>query len=347
MASRTTLRRTTVIYSSRFLKPSTSVIINNHNFYNRSTDSNVVSPFGVRHYAGAGLKELKNRIATVSSIVKVTASMKMIANAKLAKQQERLRYNRTFYGSSSAFMDTLYPQLDKNDEFYQDKKAQQETDEVNKEVIISIASDRGLCGGVNSNIGREVARLLKIKPNASLVIIGDKTVQQIQREWASRFALVVSGVSGNKPITFHECLGIAEKILDIEGDKYTLVYSHFVNLVTFRVENYVLPNPHKVTDDERRAQPFQHSDENILKSSHSYTFASILYNALTESQTAEIAARMTAMDNATTNGKDLIKRLSLQYNKSRQTAITTELVEIVSGASAQDSAKKESEQEVY
>eukprot|EP01089_Gocevia_fonbrunei_P015413 TRINITY_DN4505_c0_g7_i1.p1 TRINITY_DN4505_c0_g7~~TRINITY_DN4505_c0_g7_i1.p1 ORF type:complete len:338 (+),score=85.60 TRINITY_DN4505_c0_g7_i1:86-1099(+) len=334
MASRTVLRRSSLSYGSRFCRPTTSYIVNSNKY---SYDSSVSG----RNYAAAGLKDLKNRITTIQSIVKVTASMKMIANAKLAKQQERLKESRQWQQSSFAFLESLYPQLDKNDEFYQDQKVEQDSAIVDSELLVTFASDRGLCGGVNSNIGREIIRLLKIKAGPSLIVVGDKTMQQIQREWNKTFAMGVSGVSGNKPVTFHECLGIAEKIVALPGEKITFVFSHFANMVTYQITTYVLPNLAHVLEDERRAAPFQWSDENILKSAYAFHVAGVIFCSLTECQTCEIAARMTAMDNATTNGNDLIKNLSLQYNKQRQTAITTELVEIVSGASAQDEAKKQ------
>jgi len=113
-----------------------------------------------------------------------------------------------------------------------------------------------------------------------------------------------------------------------------------------KIRSFRYPSFKRFSEEEARHKPFQVDDyENILKSAYQYSLASILYGIITEAQTCEIAARMTAMDNATTNGRDLIKGLTLQYNKQRQSAITTELVEIVSGASAVDAQKKKAEED--
>jgi len=301
-----------------------------------------ISPLGVRHYPGAGLKELKIRIATIRSITKVTNSMKMIASAKLTKQQERLGDARPYRISSIAFLDHQYPQLDKKDEFYKEKKAQEESEEVD-EVVLCITSDRGLCGGVNSNVSREMLRLMKLKHHASLIVIGDKAIQQLQKELSSKFVLTVSGVSGNKPITFHEILLVTDLILANPFQKLTIVFNYFNNIVQYSVTGHKFPGLEKVLEDERRHQPFQISEGNhdiVLRSAYQYSLASFLFGAVTECQTCEIAGRMTAMENATKNGNDLIKVLTMQYNKVRQQAITTELIEIVGGASAVDEQNK-------
>lgn len=311
------------------------------NFY-QPKRVDIISPLGVRHYPGAGLKELKTRIATIQSITKVTNSMKMIASAKLTKQQERLQEAIPFRNSSIAFINHEYPPLDPTDEFYIDKKEAEESEEVANELVVAITSDRGLCGGVNSNISKEVAKMMKKKPNAQLVLVGDKSVQQLQREFGSKIALTLTNVSGNKPITFHECAAAVDLLAVIPFEKITLIYNSFKSVITYNVLAQKFPGQDKVVEDEKRHQPFvtDPDHEVMLRSAYQYTLASFLFGAITESQTCEIAGRMTAMENATTNGRDLIKTLSLQYNKERQQAITTELVEIVSGASAVDEQLK-------
>lgn len=226
------------------------------------------------------------------------------------------------------------------------KKNAQETEEVENEVIVAVTSDRGLCGSVNSQVGREVIRLMKIKPKAQLILIGDKAVQQLQREYAKQFVLTITQVSGNKPITFHECVAISDKILALPWEKITFVHNYFQSILQFRVRSFRYPSLTRFLEEEGRHQPFDVSDyEEILKSTYQYSLAGVLFGIITEAQTCEIAARMTAMDNATSNGKEIIKNLTLQYNKQRQSAITTELVEIVSGASAVDEQRKKAEQE--
>jgi len=309
--------------------------------------SDFLSPPSVRHYpAGGKAKELKTRITTIQSIVKVTASMKMIANAKLQKQQERLKNARKWHESTRSLLAHEYPPLDTADEFYLDKKTVQESEEVDSEIVIPITSDRGLCGGANSSIGKEVIRLLKLKPRAQLVLIGDKSVQQLQREYSKQFAMAISQVSGNKPITFHECCSIVDKLFLLSWDKVTFVHNYFQSIIAFRIRSFRFPSLKRFIEEEARHKPFEVADyDNILKSAYQYSLASILFGIMTEAQTCEIAARMTAMDNATTNGKELIKNLTLQYNKQRQSAITTELIEIVSGASAVDEQQKKKAEE--
>jgi len=308
----------------------------------------LISPItSVRYYpAGGKAKELKTRINTITSITKVTSSMKMIANAKLQKQQERLRAARKYNKSSMAFLETEYPPLDLQDEFYIDKKQAQEVEEVeNNELVIAIASDRGLCGGVNSNIGKDIIRLLKLKPKAQLLLVGDKPIQQLQREFSKQFIMSVTQVSGNKPVTFHECAALMDRVLALPYDKYTFVFNYFASILSFRITGIRYPSFHRFLEEESRHKPFVVSDyEHVLKSVYQFGFASLLFSVMTEAQTCEIAARMTAMENATTNGRDLIKMLTLQYNKQRQSAITTELVEIVSGASAVDEQRKKNEE---
>jgi len=224
------------------------------------------------------------------------------------------------------------------------RNSQELEDVENNELLIAIASDRGLCGGVNSNIGKEIIRLLKIKPKAQLLLIGDKPVQQLQREFSKQFIMSVTQVSGNKPVTFHECASLMDRVLSLPYDKYTFVFNYFASILSSRVTGIRYPSFPRFLEEENRHKPFVVSDyEHVLKSVYQYSFASLLFTAMTEAQTCEIAARMTAMENATTNGRDLIKMLTLQYNKQRQSAITTELVEIVSGASAVDEQRKKSE----
>jgi len=300
-----------------------------------------------RNYpAGGKAKALQTRINTVATIVKVTSSMKMIANAKLQKQQDRLKISRRWREAALSLLQFEYPPLDTKDEFYIDKKHAQETEEVeNQELVIAISSDRGLCGGVNSQIGKDILRLMKIKPKANVLFIGEKPIQQVQRDYAKNFVMTVSQVSGNKPITFHECAELADRILEMPYDKYTFVFNTFASILSFNVTGVRYPSKTAFLESEGRHAPFLITDyQNVLRSSFDYSIASLLFSALTEAQTCEIAARMTAMDNATTNGRDLIKTLTLQYNKQRQSAITTELVEIVSGASAVDEQRKKSEE---
>eukprot|EP01088_Endostelium_zonatum_P000596 TRINITY_DN10845_c0_g1_i1.p1 TRINITY_DN10845_c0_g1~~TRINITY_DN10845_c0_g1_i1.p1 ORF type:complete len:337 (+),score=98.25 TRINITY_DN10845_c0_g1_i1:95-1105(+) len=299
-----------------------------------------------RNYpAGGKAKALKTRIDTIGSIVKVTASMKMIANAKLQKQQDRLRVARRWRDSVLSLLEFEYPALDTKDEFYIDKKQAQEAEEVeNQELIVAISSDRGLCGGVNSQIGKDIVRLMKIKSKANILFIGEKPIQQLSREYSRNFSMTVSQVSGNKPITFHECAELADRILEMPYDKYTFIYNTFASILSFVVTGVRYPSKSQFLEVETRHAPFLITDyQNVLKSAYEHSIAGLLFSVLTEAQTCEIAARMTAMENATTNGKDLIKTLTLQYNKQRQSAITTELVEIVSGAAAVDEQRKKSE----
>lgn len=283
-------------------------------------------PFFGQQFGGmATLKDIAVRLRSVKNIQKITASMKMVSTSKFARAERELRVARPYGNSAKAFYDST-------DLGSTDLGAEPNT------LIVAITSDRGLCGAANSSIVKTIRNLLLANPelgkNAKLVLVGDKSRAQLLRQFRDTFLMSFSDV-GKKAPTFEDAAEIAEAILQSEYtfNKAIMYYNTFKTVVTY----ITTPQP-LLSIDEVVAAPkfslYDSVDEEVLKSYNEYTLASLIFFALKESTTSEQSARMTAMDSATKNAGDMIDRLTLSFNRTRQAAITRELTEIISGAAA-------------
>lgn len=292
------------------------------------------------------LKEVKNRITSVVSTQQITKAMKMVAAAKLRKSQERIHQMRPFAQKLNGLLQNLSAaQMDGDgDNWYSNVR------EEKKILIIAVSSDRGLCGSFNSNIFKGVNRLIDenyaaafAKGNVTVLTIGKKSSDYFGKRKCAMvgdFSLLFSSLS------FENVARAAEYIMEAykhgKYDKVMLVYNEFKNVATqiLRVEQFlpILPPPSTKDSSQVVDYIYQPSQEEIITSLIPQSLKVQLYKAVLDSNAAENGARMTAMDKATENAGELLKQLRLTYNRTRQAAITKEILEIVGGAEALKSA---------
>ena len=203
-------------------------------------------------------------------------------------------------------------------------------------MVVAVSSDRGLCGGVNSSVVRAAKKLAGFTPaNVDLILIGDKSTQGLLKEFGESYSLTVSDVSGNTATSYTEISQIADSIYRQEYERITFLHNTFISVLAFATRRRVFPSKETFKDKKRYiAYEFDDTREEDLDDYYAFSLCSFLYSSIFEAHATELGARMTSMDNATTNASDVINKLSIKYNKQRQAVITTELTEIVSGAAA-------------
>lgn len=288
------------------------------------------------------LKEVKNRITSVVSTQQITKAMKMVAAAKLRKSQERIHQMRPFAQKLSALLQNLSAaQVDSDgDNWYSAVR------EEKKILIISISSDRGLCGSFNSNVFKGVNRVIEERYSTALSK-GNVTVLTIGKKSSDYFSKRKCNMLGDFTLLFHslsfqDVSKAAEFIMEAykhgKYDKVELVYNEFKNVATqiLRVEQFlpIVPPQSGKSSGVNVDYIYQPSQEEIITSLIPQSLKVQLYKAVLDSNAAENGARMTAMDKATENAGELLKQLRLTYNRTRQAAITKEILEIVGGAEA-------------
>lgn len=287
----------------------------------------------------ATLRDIKNRIVGVKSTQKITKAMKMIATAKLRGAQQRIVNARPYANrigemlSHLAADDTL-----RTNPFFASR-------EVKKVCVIVVTADRGLCGAFNTNIIREAVNYINEElktENSSVTVytVGKKASEYFRkRDYAIEGKIIGIFSSLEYQTTLQIYNDLVTKYLSGEIDKIVMVYNEFVSLIQQRITNVqLLPIPLIKSNDEEKFHQANYIFEPDQLSIFEYLIPkhlkAQLWRALLESNAAELSARMTAMDNATTNAQELIRSLNLTYNKERQAAITKEILEIVSGANA-------------
>lgn len=282
----------------------------------------------------ANLKEIRNRISSVSSTMQITSAMKMVSAAKLKKAQDAITAMRPYADKLTELLQSLSATLDADSG---SKFAEQR--EVNKVLIVAITSNRGLCGAFNSNIIKEVSRLVKedyANQEVSYLTIGKKA----NDIFAKTGKVLVNKSDVFDELTFDNVAAIAEMIMDkfVEGefDKIELVYNKFKNAATQIVmKEQFLPIVPMAGDTKVNLDYiFEPSKEKIVEQLIPKSLKTQLYKAIRDSFASEHGARMTAMHKATDNATELRDQLKLTYNKARQAAITNEILEIVGGAEA-------------
>lgn len=291
------------------------------------------------------LKEVKSRIGSVMSTQQITKAMKMVAAAKLRRSQDKILQMRPFSQKLSYILQNLSAATDGNgeDSWYSTVR------EEKKILIVAISSDRGLCGSFNSNIMKAVNRRIadkyeeqNRKGNVTILPIGKKAYEFFSKR---KFSIVDSYAGLFQRLTFENVSEAAEFIMKEfragRYDKVEVIYNEFKNVATqiVRTEQYlpVLPVASKSTSSQVD-YIYQPSQEEILSGLIPKSLKVQLFKALLDSNASENGARMTAMDKATENAGELLKELKLTYNRTRQAAITKEILEIVGGAEALKSA---------
>ena len=287
------------------------------------------------------LKDLKNRIGSVKSTQKITSAMKMVAAAKLRKAQEQAIASRPYCSSMEKIVSSLASKLiDNAPELLKGKK------DIKKQLLVVFSADRGLCGGFNGSISRavkvEVKKSKDLGIETKLLFVGRKSADTLKKDFQQHIVEIVTGNSTN-PI-YSDALSISSKIVDLyQKDEFgscKIIFNKFVSAITQEVTlKSLIPietNNEDASNNNQVSSVYEYepSEEVILEELLNKNIATQLFSAQMESTASELAARMTAMDNATRNAGDLIDRLTLQYNRTRQAFITKELIEIISGAEA-------------
>lgn len=285
------------------------------------------------------LKEVKSRISSVISTQQITKAMKMVAAAKLRKSQDRIMMMRPFAQKLNYLLQNLSSASSDDLDWYNAVR------EEKKILIVVITSDRGLCGGFNSSVIKNANRLIQDSYAAQLKA-GNVTVLPIGKKgyeyFVKRNVRVIDAYSTVfTDLSFERVAAVGDYIIDSykkgDYDKVEIVYNEFKNVATqiLRVEQ-MLPviapkQEQKVQDVDYIYQP---NREEIISGLIPKSLKMQLYKAVLDSNAAENGARMTAMDKATENAGELLKELKLTYNRTRQAAITKEILEIVAGAEA-------------
>ena len=283
----------------------------------------------------ANLKEIRNRIGSVSSTMQITSAMKMVSAAKLKKAQDSIIAMRPY----SIKLTELIQSLTSSNSLDADNILSTKR-EVKKILIVVITSNRGLCGAFNSNIIKEVQFLIENKfkvSKVSLITIGKKATEF----FAKKNSVFSSHDELYDDLNYDNVSNIAQKIIDsfVEGsfDKVMLVYNQFKNAATQMIKSEgFLPLENETSDQNSEVNNYiyEPSEELVLNELIPKSLKIQLLKAIKDSVASEHGARMTAMHKATDNATELRDQLKLSYNKARQAAITNEILEIVGGAEA-------------
>ncbi|NCF45954.1 MAG: F0F1 ATP synthase subunit gamma [Alphaproteobacteria bacterium] len=287
----------------------------------------------------ANLKDLKTRINSVKSTQKITSAMKMVAAAKLRRAQESAEANRPYSSLMQQVISGLASKASKATA--PELLVGRET--VKTHLLIVVSADKGLCGGFNGSIARqtrlEIKRLEEEGKSVLLYMVGKKAADNLGREITDKIFERVENLQGSN-LDYNKVDTVSQKILtgfsDTSFDHVSIIYNQFVNAITQNVAVTPLIPVQINEDKDTGASNYEYEpDENeLLEQLLPRNITTQIYSALLESFAAELAARMTAMDNATRNAGDMIDSLTLVYNRTRQANITKELIEIISGAEA-------------
>lgn len=277
-------------------------------------------------------KQIWNQIQSTKNLSKITSSMKMVSAAKLKGDEQRLAAAEPFNAWASKLcseptmmdIDTTYEELP------------------NKVLIVPFTSDKGLCGGVNSYITRSVkdcAKKLKAAgKDCDIVVIGDKGRAQLKRDYSDKIAR--SATELVSPGTFALACSLTSELMEAgaakDYDAVVLMYNSFVNAAVYN-QMYKIITPFVTqteTEESLALYEFDSDKAELMEDLYEYLLASQVFHSFMDGAASEQSSRMTAMENASKNANEMIDALTLKYNRARQARITTELIEIISGASA-------------
>jgi len=272
------------------------------------------------------LKLIAMRLKSVKNIQKITQSMKMVSAAKFAKAERYLKAARPlgiaaqqFYKSAEITSDNPQP----------------------KELFVAITSDRGLAGAVHSNINKAIRAKLEEKvaageslDNVKILCVGDKSRAFFQRFFPKQILMVGSEI-GRLPPTFNDASKVANAILNsgYEFETGKLLFNYYKNVASNETQEIPLYSQDLITSSES-VSVYDSLDADVVQSYLEYSLASLVYYCMKEGATSEQASRMSAMDNSSKNAGEMIDKLTITFNRTRQAVITGELIEIISGAAA-------------
>ena len=286
------------------------------------------------------LDDLKKRIKSVKSTQKITKAMKMVAAAKLRKAQESAEKGRPY----SQKMQNIILNLTKSITDPENApKLLVGTGKDNTYLCVVLTADRGLCGGFNSNICKlaksNFKKFLNEGKNLKIITVGTKGLDQIKRDYGKHIIKKLS-FKEKKKITYNEAEIVGNEIISLfkqnQFDKCILFYNNFKNVITQIPEaQQIIPAESKISESNKLNSfqyEFEPEEDEILEDLLPKNISTQVFKAFLENAASEQGSRMTAMDNATRNAGDLVDKLTINYNRSRQASITKELIEIISGA---------------
>jgi F-type H+-transporting ATPase subunit gamma len=286
------------------------------------------------------LDDLKKRIKSVKSTQKITKAMKMVAAAKLRKAQESAEKGRPYSQKMQNIILNLTNSINDpqnapkllvgngNDKTY---------------LCLVLTADRGLCGGFNSNICKlaktNFKKILNEGKELKIITVGSKGLDQIKREYG-KYVIKKISFKDKKHISFTEAEIVGQEVISLfnknEFDKCILFYNNFKNVITQVPQaQQIIPAEKKLNpqeNEEKLSYEFEPDEDEILEDLLPKNVSTQVFKAFLENAASEQGSRMTAMDNATRNAGDLVDKLTINYNRSRQASITKELIEIISGA---------------
>ena len=285
------------------------------------------------------LDDLRKRIVSVKSTQKITKAMKMVAAAKLRKAQESAEKGRPY---SEKMQNIILNLTESISDPQNAPKLLVGTGKDQSHLCVVMTSDRGLCGGFNSNICRLAKKyfekILKEEKNLKIITIGSKGHDQLKREYG-KYIIKKLSFKNKKKISFKEADEVGKIILDLfdqnEFDKCILFFNNFKNVMTQIPEaQQIIPTEVKKNSkkNEEIFYEFEPDEDEILEDLLPKNISTQVFKAFLENSASEQGSRMTAMDSATRNAGDLVNKLTINYNRSRQAVITKELIEIISGA---------------
>lgn len=285
------------------------------------------------------LKDLKNRIASVKSTRKITKAMQMVAAAKLRRAQEAAEASRPYAERFNAVLSQLAAPAEGSETA---PRLLAGTGKEDTHLIVVLTSERGLAGGFNGNIVKlaryRIEQLLGRGRTVKILTVGKKGREMLRRDFGQHFIDHVD-MTEVKRVSYADAARIAKNILDrFEGGEFdvaTVYFSEFETVISQKpTESRLIPASFEASEDARPLYDYEPSEEGILAELLPRGIATKIFSALLENAAGEQGARMSAMDNATRNAGEMIENLTIEYNRSRQAAITTELIEIIAGAEA-------------
>ena len=286
------------------------------------------------------LDDLKKRIKSVKSTQKITKAMKMVAAAKLRKAQENAEKGRPY----SKKMESIILNLTKSiSDPLNAPKLLVGTGNDKTYLCVVLTADRGLCGGFNSNICKlakvNFKKILEEGKDLKIITVGSKGLDQIKREYG-KYVVKKFSFKDKKQISYSEAEMVGKEIINLfnqnQFDKCIIFYNNFKNVITQipQAEQIIPANSKSIKSKEERSYSFEFEpdEDEILEDLLPRNISTQVFKAFLENAASEQGSRMTAMDNATRNAGDLVDKLTINYNRSRQASITKELIEIISGA---------------
>ena len=282
----------------------------------------------------ANLKDIRNKIKSVKSIQQVTKAMKMVAAAKLRKSQENMEKSRPYSGSIKNTINSILPDINRSLLPILDRRP------IQNALFIAVSADRGMAGGFNANVIKMTEKKINEfgKDNSALICIGKKAYDHFKTR---DFNIVKHYIDFWSDLNFNSAKSIGDDIVERyrnkEIDSVHFIYNEFKSVASQVIRSeklFPLEYHDEGSEEPIMNKVFMPSKDEIVRTLIPKYINVQIWQYFLESNASEQAARMLAMENATENAGEMISDLSLEYNKARQAAITTEIIEIVSGANA-------------